>query len=109
MCRNIKPLHNFEPCATDEEIRASALQFARKVSGFAKPSKANEESFNRAVDKLTAVVRELLDSLVVNSPPRDREVEAAKARARAQQRFGQPHSHHDGAQLAHVHAPGASG
>jgi len=103
MCRNIRTLHNFEPGATDEEIRASALQFARKVSGFAKPSKANEESFSRAVDQLTVVVRELLDSLVVNSPPRDRAVEAAKARARAQQRFGHSHSHH-GAEFAHVRA-----
>lgn len=99
MCRNIKTLHNFEPHATDEEVTASARQFVRKVSGFAKPSKANQESFNRAVDQVTGVVRELLDSLVANAPPRDREVEDAKARVRVQQRFA--HSHlHDSAELA---------
>lgn len=103
MCRNIRTLHNFEPRATDTEIRASALQFARKVSGFTKPSKANEECFNCAVDQLTVIVRELLDSLVVNAPPRDREVEAAKARARAEHRFGHSHSRH-GAELAHTTA-----
>lgn len=87
MCRNIKTLHNFKPPATDEEIRASALQFVRKLSGFTKPSKSNEESFNRAVDGVTSIARDLLDSLVTNAPPRDREVEAAKARARSAERF----------------------
>jgi hypothetical protein len=88
MCRNIKTLHNFEPPATDEEIRASALQFVRKLSGFARPSKANEPAFNRAVDQVARAAHELLDSLVSNAPPRDRDVEAAKARARAAERFG---------------------
>ncbi len=88
MCRNIKMLHNFKPPATEEEIRASSLQFVRKLSGFTKPSKTNEEVFNRAVDQVTQAARELLDSLVTNAPPRDREVEAAKARARSQERFG---------------------
>lgn len=87
MCRNIKMLHNFKPPATEEEIRASSLQFVRKLSGFTKPSKANEEVFNRAVEQVTEAARELLDSLVTNAPPRDREVEAAKARARSQERF----------------------
>ena len=87
MCRNIKTLHNFKPPATEEEIRASALQFVRKLSGFTKPSKLNEVAFNRAVDQVTQVAEELLDSLVTNGPPRDREVEAAKARARAAERF----------------------
>ena len=87
MCRNIKTLHNFKPPATEEEIRASALQFVRKLSGFTKPSKVNEVAFNRAVDQVTQVAEELLDSLVTNAPPRDREVEAAKARARAAERF----------------------
>ena len=87
MCRNIKVLHNFKPPATEEEIRASSLQFVRKLSGFTKPSKTNEEVFNRAVEQVTQVAKELLDSLVTNAPPRDREVEAAKARARAQERF----------------------
>ena len=88
MCRNIKVLHNFKPPATEEEIRASSLQFVRKLSGFTKPSKTNEEVFNRAVEQVTQVAKELLDSLVTNAPPRDREVEAAKARARSQERFG---------------------
>ena len=88
MCRNIKTLHNFEPPATDAEIRASALQFVRKLSGFTHPSKANEAAFNHAVDAVTDVARELLDSLVTNAPPRDREVEAVKARARSAIRFG---------------------
>jgi hypothetical protein len=87
MCRNIKMLHNFKPPATDEEIRASSLQFVRKLSGFTKPSKANELAFNRAVDQVAQAAHELLDSLVTNSPPRDREVEAAKARARTAERF----------------------
>lgn len=90
MCRNIKTLHNFAPPATEEEIRASAIQFVRKLSGFTKPSKANEHAFDRAVEKVTDAARELLDSLVSNTPPRDREVEAAKARARAAERFHSP-------------------
>jgi hypothetical protein len=87
MCRNIKTLHNFEPRATEDEIHASALQFVRKLSGFAHPSQANRAAFDRAVDQVTATARELLGSLVTNAPPRDREVEAAKARARAADRF----------------------
>ena len=87
MCRNIKTLHNFAPPATEEEIRASSLQFVRKVSGFTKPSKANENAFNRAVDQVTLAARELLDSLVTNAPPRNRETEAVKARARSAKRF----------------------
>ena len=87
MCRNIKTLHNFKPPATEEEIRASSLQFVRKLSGFTKPSKTNELAFNRAVDQVAQAARELLASLVTNAPPRDREVEAAKARARAAERF----------------------
>jgi len=90
MCRNIKTLYNFEPPATDDEIRASALQFVRKLSGFTKPSKANEPAFHRAVDQVTEAARELLGSLVTNSPPRDREVEATKARAKAAVRYGSP-------------------
>ncbi|HWF89836.1 MAG TPA: DUF2277 domain-containing protein [Pyrinomonadaceae bacterium] len=88
MCRNIKMLHNFKPPATEEEIRASSLQFVRKLSGFTKPSKANEAVFNRAVDQVAQAARELLDSLVTTAPPRDREVEAAKARVRSAERFG---------------------
>jgi hypothetical protein len=87
MCRSIKTLHNFEPPATDEEIRASALQFVRKLSGFTRPSKANELAFTRAVDQVTQVARALLDSLVTSAPPRDRQVAALKARARAVNRF----------------------
>lgn len=87
MCRNIKTLHNFEPPATEAEIRASAIQFVRKLSGFSKPSKSNEAAFDRAVEKVTEAAQELLDSLVTNAPPRDREIEAAKARARAAERF----------------------
>jgi hypothetical protein len=87
MCRNIKVLHNFKPPATEEEIRASSLQFVRKLSGFTNPSKTNELAFNRAVDQVAQAARELLDSLVTNAPPRDREVEAAKARARTAERF----------------------
>lgn len=90
MCRSIKTLHNFEPPATDEEIRASAQQFVRKLCGFTRPSKANEVPFNRAVDQVTAAARELLDSLVTSAPPRDRAVEAAKARARSVSRFLPP-------------------
>lgn len=88
MCRNIRVLHNFEPAATEEEIRAAALQFVRKVSGYRTPSRANEVAFGRAVDEVSGAVRELLDSLVTRSPPRDREVEAARARARSRKRFG---------------------
>ena len=87
MCRNIKTLYNFKPPATDEEIRASALQFVRKLSGFTRPSKANEEAFNRAVEEVTHAAHHLLDSLITNAPPRDRAVEAAKARARGAERF----------------------
>ena len=87
MCRNIKTLHNFTPPATDDEIRASALQFVRKLSGFTRPSRANEPAFNQAVDQVTQVARGLLDSLVTNAPPRGRDVEASKARARAADRF----------------------
>jgi hypothetical protein len=90
MCRNIKTLHNFKPPATEEEIRASAIQFVRKLSGFTKPSKANEPAFNRAVERVTDAAQELLDSLVTNAPPRDREVETAKARVRAAERFHTP-------------------
>jgi hypothetical protein len=88
MCRNIKTLHNFKPPATDEEIRASSIQFVRKLSGFTKPSKSNEIAFNRAVDQVTKAAHDLLDSLVTNAPPRDREVEALKARAKAAVRYG---------------------
>jgi len=88
MCRNIKTLHNFEPPATDDEIRASALQFIRKLSGSTRPSKANEFAFDRAVDKVAAAARELIDSLVTSAPPRDREVEAMRARERSAERFG---------------------
>ncbi len=88
MCRNIKNLFNFEPPATDEEIHASSLQFVRKLSGFNQPSKANEAAFNRAVAQVTQAAHELLDALVTATPPRDREVEAAKARARSAERFG---------------------
>jgi hypothetical protein len=88
MCRNIKTLHNFAPPATEEEIRASSLQFVRKLSGFTRPSKANENAFSRAVKKVTLAAQELLDSLVSNAPPRDREVEALKARTRSAKRFG---------------------
>ena len=87
MCRNIRTLHNFEPAATDEEIRASALQYVRKVSGSTKPSQANAEAFDRAVDEIAHVTRHLLDELVTTTPPKDREVEAAKRRARAAERY----------------------
>jgi len=87
MCRNIKTLHNFKPPATDEEIRASALQFVRKLSGFTRPSRANQAAFDHAVARVTDAAHELLDSLVTTALPRDREVEAAKARARAAVRF----------------------
>ncbi len=88
MCRNIKTLFNFEPPATDEEIRAASLQFVRKLSGFHRPSAANQAAFDRAVDQIAAAAAEFLDSLVTNAPPRDRAVEAAKARERSAERFG---------------------
>jgi hypothetical protein len=88
MCRNIRTLHNFKPPATDEEIRASALQFVRKLSGFNRPSQANQEAFDRAVEEVTAAAHRLLDGLVSNAPPRDRAIEAAKAKARAAERYG---------------------
>jgi hypothetical protein len=88
MCRSIKTLFNFAPLATEEEIRAASLQFVRKLSGFGKPSKANEAAFNAAVDEITAGARKLLSTLETNAPPRNREEEAAKARARAAERFG---------------------
>ena len=98
MCRNIRTLHNFEPPATTDEVRASALQFVRKISGFTHPSKANEHAFNHAVDDITAIARQLLDSLVTNAPPRDRQTEAVKARARSAKRFAAADP------AAHVHA-----
>ena len=88
MCRNIRPLFNFEPPVTDDEVRAASLQFVRKISGFTRPSKANEESFDRAVDEVAAAARRLVDSLVTSAPARDREIEAAKAKARAAERYG---------------------
>ena len=88
MCRNIKTLYNFDPPVTDAEIRDASLQFVRKLSGFTKPSHANEAAFNRAVDDTAAVARTLLDSLVTTAPPKDRDVEAARARAKAAVRFG---------------------
>ena len=87
MCRNIKPLFNFEPVVTEDEIRAASLQFVRKVSGFSKPSKANEEAFNVAVDEIAAAARNLLFALETNAPPKDRAEEAARAKARSAQRF----------------------
>ena len=87
MCRNIRTLYNFEPPATEEEVESAALQYVRKISGFTKPSKANEEAFARAVEEVTAVSRRLLDALVTTAPPKDREVEAEKARERGRQRF----------------------
>ena len=88
MCRNIRTLHNFEPPATKDEVRDAALQYVRKISGSSKPSKANEAAFARAVDAVADATRELLEELTTAAPPRNREVEAAKARARAEQRFG---------------------
>ena len=87
MCRNIRTLHNFDPPATEDEIRASALQYVRKISGFSKPSQVNAEAFERAVDEVTAVSPRLLGALVTNAPPKDREVEAAKAKARSAARY----------------------
>jgi hypothetical protein len=88
MCRSIKTLFNFEPPATDQEIRASSLQFVRKISGTTKPSRANEAAFEGCVDDVEAAARRLLNALLTSAPPRDRDVEAAKARARARRRFG---------------------
>ncbi|HTO92525.1 MAG TPA: DUF2277 domain-containing protein [Candidatus Sulfotelmatobacter sp.] len=88
MCRNIRTLHNFDPPATDDEVRAAALQYVRKISGSTRPSRANEDAFQRAVDEVTRASRELLDALVTHAPPRDREVEAQRARERAKLRFG---------------------
>lgn len=88
MCRNIKTLFNFEPPATDDEVNASAIQFVRKLSGFTKPSKTNEEAFDLAVERVSAAAQELLNSLVTNASPRDREIEAAKAKEKAAIRYG---------------------
>ncbi len=88
MCRNIRPLFNFEPPATDDEVRASALQYVRKVSGYTKPSQANQAAFDAAVDQVAAATRTLLDALVTAAPAKDRETEAARARARAERRYG---------------------
>jgi len=88
MCRNIKTLFNFDPVATDDEVRAASLQFVRKISGFTAPSHSNEAAFNRAVEDVARSARKLLDALTTTAPPKDREVEAAKARARAAERFG---------------------
>ena len=90
MCRNIRTLYNFEPPATDEEIRHAALQYVRKISGFTKPSKANEAAFERAVDEVGAASARLLDALVTSAPPKNREQEAARAAERARERFGTP-------------------
>jgi hypothetical protein len=87
MCRNIRPLYNFEPPASDDEVRAAALQYVRKISGFTKPSQANAEAFERAVDAVTDVSRQLLGELVTSAPPKDRDTEAAKARARSAERY----------------------
>ena len=92
MCRNIRPLFNFDPPVTDQEVQAASLQFVRKISGFTKPSKANEDAFNRAVDDVAAAARTLVDSLTTSVPPRDREVEAAKAKARAAERYAPRHA-----------------
>ncbi|MGQ0569175.1 MAG: DUF2277 domain-containing protein [Armatimonadota bacterium] len=92
MCRNIRTLFNFEPPATDDEIRAASLQFVRKLSGINAPSKANEAAFSRSVEEVAQVARRLVDSLVTSTPPRDRAAEAAKAQARVAQRFGRPSS-----------------
>jgi hypothetical protein len=88
MCRNIRPLFNFDPPVTDDEVRAASLQFVRKISGFTKPSKANEEACDQAVDEVAAAARRLIDALVTSAPARDRDIEAAKAKARAAERYG---------------------
>ena len=88
MCRNIRPLFNFEPPATDEEVRAASVQFVRKISGFTAPSKANQAAFNRAIDEIADVARKLVDELETNAPPKNRDEEAAKAKARAAERYG---------------------
>ncbi len=90
MCRNIRTLYNFAPPTTDEEVHAASLQFVRKISGFTRPSQTNEPAFERAVEEVASAARKLLDNLITNAPPKDREVEAAKARKRAAQRFGGP-------------------
>jgi hypothetical protein len=90
MCRNIKTLYNFAPPATDDEVRAASLQFVRKLSGYNTPSKTNEEAFNAAIEDVFAAARKLIDSLETNAPPKDREEEAAKAKARSAERFGRP-------------------
>ena len=90
MCRSIKTLFNFDPPASDDEVHGASLQFVRKLAGFTKPSKANEEAFEKAVEEISAAARRLLDSLVTSAAPRDRETEAARARARAAERFGRP-------------------
>jgi hypothetical protein len=92
MCRNIRTLFNYSPSATDHEVRAASLQFVRKVSGFTKPSQANQAAFDRAVDEVADAARRLLDGLITTAAPKDREVEAAKARLRAAQRFGRAES-----------------
>lgn len=88
MCRNIRPLFNFEPTATDDEVRAASLQFVRKISGYTRPSSHNQAAFDRAVDEVARAARVLVDSLTTNAPPKDREIEAAKARAKAARRYG---------------------
>ena len=90
MCRNIKTLFNFDPPATDEEIKAASLQFVRKLSGFTKPSRSNEDAFNEAIDEVAAVARRLIDSLVTSAEPRNREEVAARLKARSAERFGRP-------------------
>lgn len=92
MCRNIRPLANFEPAATDDEVHAAALQFVRKISGTTRPSRANEDAFNRAVDEIAHTARHLIDALEIKAPPRDRAEEARKAKIRAAQRYGTPAS-----------------
>ena len=87
MCRNIRPLHNFEPPASEDEVRAAALQYVRKISGYTKPSQANAEAFERAIDEVADASARLLDSLVTSAPPKDREVEAAKRKARSAERY----------------------
>ncbi|MBC9956925.1 DUF2277 domain-containing protein [Yimella sp. cx-51] len=88
MCRNIRPLNNFEPPATDDEVYAAALQYVRKIAGTTKPSSANQQAFDEAVDQIAHISRHLIDALVTTAPPKNRDVEAAKARARAQARYG---------------------